>query len=96
MATDNGTDRATLERVQKLVRLAASGDTEEARTAAMQATRLMKEHELVLVPRSEIERIERMVSGAQQLAESQKSEKMQNMAIGALAGFLFASKGKGF
>ncbi len=91
-----GTDRDTLEKVQKLVRLAASGDSEEARTAAMQATRLMKEHELVLVPRSEIERIEKMVDGARQLAEAQKSEKMQNMAIGAFAGFLFGSKGGKF
>jgi hypothetical protein len=81
-----------LEKVQKLVRLAASDNEEEARTAAMQATRLMKEHELVLVPRSEIERIEKVIGDARELATTSKGEATQKMMIGALAGFFFAKK----
>jgi hypothetical protein len=51
MPTTVTTDTKVLEKVHNLVKLAASGDT-----AAAQATKLMKEHELVLVPRPEIMR----------------------------------------
>lgn len=92
MATSRESSRDALEKVQKLIRLATSDNEEEARSAAIQATRLMKEHELVLVPRSEIERIEKVIGEAQSLAASSKQESMQKMMLGALAGYLFAGK----
>jgi Protein of unknown function (DUF2786) len=86
------TDIKTLEKVQKLIKLAASDNEEEARTAAVQATALMREHELVLVPRAEIERVEKIVEGARQLAVSQKQEGIQKMLIGGLAGLVLAKQ----
>lgn len=86
------TDTKVLEKVHNLVKLAASGDTEEARTAAMQATKLMKEHELVLVPKHEIDRVQRMVEGAQALAREQKSDGQQKMLIGGIVGMLLGKQ----
>jgi hypothetical protein len=86
------TDTKVLEKVHNLVKLAASGDTEEARTAAVQATRMMKEHELVLVPRSEIERVEKMVQGAQQLARETRQDGTQKMLIGGIVGMLLGKQ----
>lgn len=80
------TDKKTLEKVGDLIKLASGGDDEESRTAAMKAIALMKTHELVLVPKSEIDRIQKVVAGAQALEKTMREEKIQNMAIGALAG----------
>lgn len=90
MGTDTKVDAKVLQKVGDLVRLANSADEEEARTAAIQATKLMKEHELMLVPRSELERIKTMVSGANALAKQYKDEAQQKMLIGALAGLAAA------
>jgi hypothetical protein len=86
------TDTKVLEKVHNLVKLAASGDTEEARTAAVQATRLMKEHELVLVPKTEIDRVEKMVQGAQALARETKQDGTQKMLIGGIVGMLLGKQ----
>jgi hypothetical protein len=91
MPTTVTTDTKVLEKVHNLVKLAASGDSEEARTAAVQATKLMKEHELVLVPRAEIERVEKMIAGHAALARQQEAQTTQKMMIAGLAG-LFLSK----
>ena len=85
-------DTKVLERVHNLVKLAAGGDTEEARTAAVQATKLMKEHELVLVPKSEIDRVQKMVDGAHQLAREQKNDSQQKMLIGGIVGMLLGKQ----
>lgn len=82
-----------LETVGKLIALSHSDNGEEARTAAMKATRLMKEHKLVLVPQSEIDRIKKVIGDAQALATKQEGEATQKMMIGALAGFLIGKKG---
>lgn len=82
-----------LDRVGKLISLAQSDNEEEARTAAMQATRMMREHKLVLVPESEIVRITKMVGEAGALAKKYEGEAQKKMIIGALAGYLFANKG---
>lgn len=79
-----------LDRVGKLVALAQSDNEEEARTAAMTATRLMKEHKLVVIPQSEIDRIKTVIGEANQLAARYQGEANQKMMIGALAGFMFA------
>jgi hypothetical protein len=86
MPTTVTTDTKVLEKVHNLVKLAASGDT-----AAVQATKLMKEHELVLVPRAEIERVEKMIAGHAALARQQQEQTTQKMMIAGLAG-LFLSK----
>jgi hypothetical protein len=85
--------RDVLERVQSLVKLAQDGDDEENRTAASKAVQLMKQHELVLVPKSEIDRVQRVVDEANKLVEGNKTEKHKNMAMGALAGFMLAKSG---
>jgi len=85
-------DAKVLQKVHDLVKLAASGDTEEARNAAVSATKLMKEHELVLVPKAEIQRVEKMVEGAQALAKQYKDEKMQNMLVGGVVGLLLSKQ----
>jgi hypothetical protein len=79
-----------LEKVGKLVALAQSDNEEEARTAAMQATRLMREHKLVVVPLAEIERIKVMVGEANALAKKYEGEGTRKMMLGALAGYMLA------
>jgi hypothetical protein len=86
------TDTKVLEKVHNLVKLAASGDTEEARTAAVAATKMMKEHELVLVPKSEIDRVQKLIEGAQALAATQKADGTQKMVIGGIVGVLLAKQ----
>jgi hypothetical protein len=51
----------------------------------------MKQHELVLVPKTEIDRVERMIAGHAALAKQQQAETTQKMMIAGLAG-LFLSK----
>jgi hypothetical protein len=82
-----------LQTVQKLVKLAQSENEEEARTAALTATRLMQEHRLVLVPQDELERVNRVIGEARELAEKYKGDKTQNMLVGALCGFMAAKQG---
>jgi Protein of unknown function (DUF2786) len=83
--------RDVLDKVGKLVALAQSDNEEEARTAAMQATRLMKEHKLVVVPLSEIERIQKVVGEANALAKKYEGEGQKKMMLGALAGYMLAN-----
>ena len=90
---DRDSNRNILEKVQGLVRLAQDGDDEENRTAAAQAVQLMKQYELVLVPKSEIERVERVVEEANKVVSEQRDERTKNMAMGALAGFVLAKSG---
>lgn len=81
-----------LKRVSDLVRLAQDGETEEARTAAMQATRLMREHKLFIVPESEIQRIRTVIGDATALAEQHEREGTQKLLIGAVLGALVGRK----
>lgn len=85
MSTDS---KAIVEKVQNLGKLALSTDekgepTNEARNAAVQVMRIMKENELVVVPRSEIQR---MVQGVAEL-EAAKAEKQKNLLIGVALGY---------
>lgn len=89
-------DQAIQDRVQKLLALAQSSnddESEEARTAAIQVTRLMKEHKFVLVPYDEIKRVEKVIGEAQALAKQHEGEGTQKMLLGALAGFMLGGKG---
>lgn len=85
MSTDS---KAIVEKVQNLGKLALSKDeggqpTEEARTAAVKVIELMKENELVVVPRSEIKR---MIEGAAEL-ETARQEKQKNLVLGIALGY---------
>jgi hypothetical protein len=85
--------RDAIEKVRKLVKLAQSEDngepTEEARTAAVQAVRLMKEHDLVLLPQDELRRVEQRIEGLQR-AMKEKSQK--DMILGGLLGAVLAKQ----
>jgi len=80
--------KAIVEKVQKLGALALStGEdgkpTEEARTAAVTVMQMIKENELVVVPRSEIQR---MVQGAAEL-ETSKQAAQKNLLMGVALGY---------
>jgi hypothetical protein len=78
----------TIDRVQKLVALAQSDDVEEARTAAVQATRLIHEQKLVCIPEEALERMTKEVQGSRALATAQaKAEGQKNLLIGLALGF---------
>jgi hypothetical protein len=83
--------QATCNKVSSLVELAASAQGEEGRTAALTATQIMKENDLVVVPRSELARIKQVVGDAAALATRAKVEKRNNLIMGAALG-VFASK----
>ncbi|HZZ54774.1 MAG TPA: hypothetical protein VFE26_10880 [Trebonia sp.] len=79
-----------LEKATKLVALANSEEENEARTAAVQLARLMKSEELVLVPRSEIERVEKVIAGSIAKATEAKSAGLKQVAVGAVIGALLS------
>jgi hypothetical protein len=81
--------QAVVEKVQKLVALAASADEDEARTAAMQAVRLMSEHELVCIPRSYVEGVKDHVDAA--IRDVRAKAEKDKMIWGVL-GFLLSKK----
>jgi len=82
-----------LKKVGDLIKLSQSDNEEEARTAAMQATRMMKEHHLVLVPQAELERVQKVVGDVRALAKKYEGESQQKMLMGALLGFVAAKNG---
>ena len=83
-----------VDKARALLKLAADKpDSEESRTAAVKVVMLMKEHNLVLVPKDLVEDSLKRVGEATALAQKAEQEKMQNMLIGAAAGF-FLGGGK--
>lgn len=98
MAKNNtGDDNKTvLKRVHSLVKRAQNplnDDDEEARTAAMQAANMMREHELILVPKSEIDRVEKLVRETQEIIRRSKGDGQQKYIVGALAGLMLGKAG---
>jgi hypothetical protein len=86
--SDSKDSKAIVEKVQNLGKLALSTDdkgepTEEARTAAVTVMRIIKENELVVVPRSEIQR---MIAGAAEL-ETSKQAAQKNLLMGVALGY---------
>ena len=86
----------TIETVQKLVALGVTEDggepTEEARTAAVQAVRLIHDNALVCVPKADMDRALKMVEGSKELARRAKAEGQKNMLLGAALGFVLGGK----
>ncbi len=93
MPTEAKDDKKVLDTVTKLIRLAndKEEDSEEARTAAMQVTKMVKDNDLVLIPRAELERIKVVIGQANALAKRHKDEAQQKMMLAGIAG-LMASK----
>jgi hypothetical protein len=92
-AKDTRDDKKLLDTVTKLIRLANDKDegSEEARTAAMTVTKMVKENDLVIIPRAELERIKVVIGQANALARRSKEEAQQKMLMAGIAG-LMASK----
>jgi hypothetical protein len=86
-------DKKMLDKVGALVRLANDKpeDSEEARTAALTVARMLKENDLVIIPRSELERVKTVLNGAHALAKRHQEDANQKMVIAGIAG-LMASK----
>jgi hypothetical protein len=84
------TQTDVLEKVGKLIKLAQSDNEEEARTAAMTATRLMQEHKLVVVPIDELERVQKLIGESQALAKRITDEGNNKLLMGLALGFLGA------
>lgn len=82
-----------LKKVHDLIKLSQSDNEDEARTAAMQATRLMAQHQLVLVPQSELDRVNEAVRDMQRKMDEAKDDGTKRMLIGAVLGFAAAGKG---
>jgi Protein of unknown function (DUF2786) len=82
-----------LQKVGALIKLSKSDNEEEARTAAMQATRLMAEHKLVLVPQAELERVQKVIGESVALAKKYESEGRNKMLLGAALGFAASKQG---
>jgi uncharacterized protein (UPF0147 family) len=79
-----------MRKVVDLIELAAddTGSPEESRTAAVQAIKLMKEHELVVMPSADVENIKQIAGEARQLQRQAREQRNQNMMLGAIGGFL--------
>jgi len=90
----NKEPQSVVDKAQALLKLAADDpDSEESRTAAVKVVMMMKENGLVLVPRSVVEDSLKRIGEATAIAQKAEQEKMQNMLLGAAAGF-FLGGGK--
>lgn len=89
----NGDVAKATQRVTELVALAQQDNENEARTAAMAAVRLMAKHELVVIPKGQLEEVQAVVEKAKKLAKRAKDEKTKNLVVGALLGSVFLGKG---
>ena len=76
-----------VEKVEKLVNLALDEDTEEARTAAMKAIKLIDEHKLTFITPEQLESARKAIEGARELAKRGSEERMQNILLGAALGY---------
>jgi len=86
-----------LEKVEKLVALAQSEEdgkpTQEARTAAITVTRLMKDNDLVIVPRSELEAAKKAINGVTELRQQARKAKRDGMILGGVLGVMAGKQG---
>lgn len=86
-------DQKAQERLASLVKLANDDDeSEESRNAAIQVTRMMKDHKLVLVPQEQIDKVKKLVDGAEQLAKTHASQRNQDRIFGGILGILLAKQ----
>ncbi len=85
-----------VETVQKLVALAQSVEdgepTQEARTAAVKAIKLMKENDLVVVAKADMEAAVKAVEGVENMRKRLKKAKQDGMVMGALGALIFKGK----
>ena len=83
---------SVLEKVKSLLNLATddASKEEEARTAALTLARLMRENDLVPVPKTEFEKIQSTVDGMKRELAVAKEQQNGAMVKGAIGGFLAA------
>lgn len=96
MAKNNKKDSLeTLETVNKLLALAqdGEGDSEEARTSAVKAAQMMKDADLVVIPRAELEAAAKAVEGVRSLQVLAKQERSKGMMLGGILGLVLGKKG---
>lgn len=89
MPTPKNDLQATVEKIDKLVALSASDNVEEARNAAMKAASMIREADLVCIPRKEVEALVARVEGASKAITKAKEAGNRNMMLGAALGFFF-------
>lgn len=97
--TEKAKAPAPTERLAKLVALAADGDgsSEESRTAAVQALKLMREHDLIIVSAEEHAAARASVGQARELVRKiQQQRATKNTMVGVGLGVLLARYGKLF
>lgn len=86
-----------LEKAQGLMALALSEEngepTKEARNAGTALARLMKESDLVIVPREELEAAKKAISGATELRREAKKAKRDGMILGGVLGVMAGKQG---
>lgn len=86
----NKEPKDVVEKARALLKLAADDpDSEESRTAASKVVQLMKDNDLVLIPKSEVEKAMKSIGEATAIAKKAEAEKMQNMLLGGALGFMF-------
>jgi hypothetical protein len=84
-------DVKTVEKVQKLVALAADGSNEQESASAMaQAVKLIKEHDLRIVSAAQLDHADKIVREARELVREAKAENRKQLMLGALGGFLLS------
>lgn len=81
-----------MQEVAKLVRLSQQENQHEASNAALAAANIIVRNDLVVVPRAELERVKKVVAGAQAIAKRARDEKWMNIGLGFL-GAKFLGKG---
>lgn len=100
MAKDDSStpNTKTVERVQNLLAKAQddSATEEEARTSALLAVRLMRDHDLQVVSGSELEKMQLVVSESREIAAAAKAESRKNMVVGGILGYVLGGGKKLF
>jgi hypothetical protein len=86
-----------IERVEQLVSLAGNNnEPNEAASAAMMAVRLMREHELTVLPKKDLEAAQQVINGAQELVKRAEDKANGRLVMGVIAGMLLGGKTKLF
>ena len=94
-ATKEETKKA-LQKVGTLVKRAQSPlneEDEEARNAAIAALALMKEHEFVVVPRAELERVNEQIRTVNDKIQAASKDATMKMVIAGIGGLMLGGKG---
>jgi len=84
--------REVMEKVRDLAKLAERDDSEEARNAAVKAIKLLRQHEIVMIPKHELEKMASKVNGAIEAERKINEQKTMNIVMGFVGGLLVGGK----